>query len=41
MKKSIAQFLIIPASLLVAAPQALLAQEFFRDYGTMTSFVSK
>ena len=37
MKKSIAQYLIIPATLLVAASQASFAQEFFRDYGTSRS----
>ena len=37
MKKPIAQSLIIPALLLVAAPAATFAQEFFRDLGTSRS----
>ena len=37
MKKSLAQFLIIPATLLVANSDVLHAQEFFRDLGTSRS----
>ena len=37
MKKSLAQILIIPATLLVASAPALRAQEFFRDFGTSRS----
>ncbi len=37
MKKSLARFLLIPATLLVSASSALFAQEFFRDYGTSRS----
>ena len=37
MKKSLAQILVIPATLLLAASPALHAQEFFRDFGTSRS----
>ena len=37
MKKSLAQILVIPAALLVAASHVLHAQEFFRDFGTSRS----
>ena len=37
MKNPIARFLLLPAALLVAAPCALHAQEFFRDFGTSRS----
>ena len=37
MKTSLARFLLIPATLLIAAPHALHAQEFFRDFGTSRS----
>jgi len=36
-EKSLAQFLVIPATLLIAAPHGLRAQEFFRDFGTSRS----
>ena len=37
MKKSFAKIFVIPATLLLAAPQGLHAQEFFRDFGTSRS----